>query len=48
MGGVQDRHGKNVRESLKPVHYDYKNLLGGYDAKVLLDIVDVVGFFSLC
>ena len=23
--GVQDGHGENVRESLKQVHYDYKN-----------------------
>ena len=26
MGG-QDGHAENVRESLKQVHYDYKNLL---------------------
>ena len=29
-GGVEDGHGKNVRESQKPVHYDYKNLLEEY------------------
>ena len=28
-GGVQDGHGEKVRESLRPVHYDYKNRLGG-------------------
>ena len=26
--GIQDGHGENVRESLKQVHYDYKNRLG--------------------
>ena len=29
MGGIQDGHGEKVQESLKQVHYDYKNLLGG-------------------
>lgn len=29
VGGVQDGHGENVRESQKQVHYGYKNLLGG-------------------
>ena len=29
VGGGQDGHGEKVRESLKPVHYDCKNLLGG-------------------
>ena len=29
VGGVQDEHGKMVRESQRQVHYDYKNLLGG-------------------
>ena len=47
-GGVQDGHGEKVRESLKQVHYNYKNLLEEYDAKVLLDVVSDVGFFSLC
>ena len=34
VGVVRDGHGENVRESLKPVHYDYKNRLEEYDAKV--------------
>ena len=46
-GVVQDGHGKMVRESLKQVHYDYKNLLEEYDAKVLLDVVSAVDLFSL-
>ena len=29
VGGVRDGHGEKVQESLKQVHYDYKNLLGG-------------------
>ena len=29
VGVVRDGHGENVRESLKQVHYNYKNLLGG-------------------
>ena len=28
-GGIQDGHGEKVRESQKPVRYDYKNLLVG-------------------
>ena len=31
---VQDGHGENVRESLKQVHCDYKNLLGEDDAEI--------------
>ncbi len=33
-GDVQDGHGEKVRESQKQVHYDYKNRLEEYDAKV--------------
>ena len=47
VGGVQDGHDEKVRESLKQVHYDYKNLLEGYDAEILLDVVGAVGLFSL-
>ena len=40
-GGVQDGEVEMSQESQRQVHYDYKNLLEEYDAKVQLDIVGV-------
>ena len=33
-GVVRDGHGEKVQESLKQVHYDYKNRLEEYDAEI--------------
>ena len=33
-GDSQDGHGEMVREAQKPVHYDYKNRLGGMMRKI--------------
>ena len=38
-GGSQDGHGEKVRESQMSVDYDYKNLLGEYDAKAKFGVV---------
>ena len=34
IGEVRDGQGEKVRESLKQVHYNYKNRLEEYDAKI--------------
>ena len=48
VGGVQDGKAKNVRESLRQVHYDYKNLLGGMMRKISWILLLLLAFLGGC
>ena len=47
-GVVRDGHGENVRESLKQVHYDYKNRLGGMMRKFSWMLLVLLAFWAGC